>query len=92
MTDFNDPEVQKAVKAFVNEMDASMIRAGAEKDFQKEAIAHIIEKYELGKQYKKILKKMATTYHRSNYNTVKKDEELFQEEYERIFGVQSEDV
>ncbi len=88
MADINDPEVQKAIKAFVNEMDASMIRAAAEKDFQKEAISHIVEKYELGKEYKKILKKMAVTFHRSNYNTVKADQETFQEQYERVFGVE----
>lgn len=88
MAEINDPEVQKAIKAFVNEMDASMIRAQAEKDFQKEAILHLIEKYELGKEYKKILKKMAVTYHRSNYNTVKADEELFQEQYEKVFGAE----
>lgn len=88
MADIKSAEVQKSIVAFVKEMDASMLRASAERDFQKEAVVHLMEKYELDKQYKKILRKIATTYHRSNYNTIKEDEELFQTQYELIFNEQ----
>lgn len=81
-----DPDFAKAVKDFVNEMDASMFRVAGERDFQKEAVALIMEKFTLDKSYKKILTKMARTYHKSNYATQKQDQEAFQKEYEALFG------
>lgn len=82
----DSPEFKDAVKKFIDEMDGSMIRQQGERDFQKEAVDLVMEKFELDKSYKKILKKMARTYHRSNYATAKADEEAFQSEYEAMFG------
>lgn len=83
MNNINDPVIKKAVKDFCDEMSASMSRAGGETDFQKEAIALLAEKHELDK---KILKKMARTFHKSNYATQKQDQEDFELAYETLFG------
>lgn len=80
------PEAKKAVKDFCTEMSNSMLRGEAEKDFQKEAVKALAEEHELDKG---LLKKMATTYHRSNFATTKADQEAFETAYEELFGVQA---
>lgn len=85
MTDMKDPTIAKAVKDFCDEMSASMSRTAGERDFQKEAISALAEKYELDK---KILRKMAKTYHASNFATQKADQEEFEIAYEALFGTQ----
>lgn len=81
-----DPNFEKAVKDFVNEYDASLFRVAGERDLQKESVALLMEKFQLDKSYKKILTKMAKTFHKSNYATQKADQEAFQAEYEALFG------
>lgn len=85
MADMKDPTIRKAVKDYVDEMSASMSRSEGERDFQKEATSLLAEKYELDK---KIIKKMARVYHRSNFQTTKADEEAFQETYISVYGDQ----
>ena len=84
----NDPVVRKAVKDFCDEMSASMSRAEGERTFQTEAVKLLADKHELDK---KILKKMAKTFHRSNYSTQKQDQSEFEIAYETLFGT-PEDV
>ena len=79
-------EAKKAVKGFCDEMSASMARAEGERDFQKEAVKNLAEEHELDKG---LLKKMAKTYHRSNFATQKQDQEAFETAYEELFGVQA---
>jgi hypothetical protein len=85
MANIKDPVVAKAVKDFCDEMSASFSRTQGEKDFQKEAVSLLAEKHELDK---KILKKMAKTYHASNFATQKQDQAEFEETYEALFGPQ----
>jgi hypothetical protein len=85
MANIKDPIVAKAVKDFCDEMSASFSRAGGERDFQKEAVARLAEEHELDK---KILRKLAKTYHASNFATQKADQEEFEVTYEALFGVQ----
>lgn len=77
------PEVKKAVKGYCDEMSASMSRSEGERDLQKEATKDLAEKHELDK---KMLKKMASAYHKSNFNTVKTDNAEFESMYEELFG------
>lgn len=83
---FMNPEARKAVKSFCDEMSASMARAEGERDFQKEAVKNLADEHELDKS---LLKKMAKTYHRSNFATQKQDQEAFELAYEELFGVQA---
>lgn len=69
---------KKAVHDFLMEMSASMVRAEGERDFQKEAIKDASEKFTLSK---KILRKMARTYHKQNY----RDEIATMEEFQKIY-------
>jgi hypothetical protein len=85
MADIKDPTIAKAVKDFCDEMSASFSRTAGERDFQKEAVSLLAEKYELDK---KILRKMAKTYHASNFATQKADQAEFEETYEALFGTQ----
>ena len=80
------PEIKKAVKSFIDEMSASMSRAEGERDFQKEAIKALAEEHELDKG---LLKKMAKTYHQSNFATQQQDQAAFEAAYEELFGVQT---
>lgn len=80
-------EAKKAVKGFIDEMSASMSRVEGERDFQKEAVNNLAEQFELDK---KLLKKMAKTFHRSNFATQKSDQEVFELAYEELFGPQDQ--
>jgi hypothetical protein len=86
--DFKDPVVAKSIKDFCQEFSNSLLRAEAERDFQKESVALLMEKYELDKPFKKTLTKMAKVYHKSNFATTKADNEEFAVVYETLFGEQ----
>jgi hypothetical protein len=81
-----DETKTKAIQAFCAEMSASFSRQVAERDFQKEAVAHIVEKYELGKDAKKILKKMAKVHHNAKFQSLVEESEEFQETFKSVFG------
>lgn len=83
MANIKDPVVAKAVKDFCDEMSASFSRTAGERDFQKEAVKNLAEQHELDK---KILRKMAKTYHASNFATQVADHAEFEETYEALFG------
>lgn len=87
MSGITDPTVAKAVKDFCSEMSASMSRKQGESEFQREAVKNLAEKYELDK---KILRKLAKTYHASNFATQKADQEEFEITYEALYGVQED--
>lgn len=86
--DFKDQVVAKSIKDFCQEFSNSLLRAEAERDFQKESVALLMEKYELDKPFKKTLTKMAKVYHKSNFATQKADNEEFVTVYEALFGEQ----
>jgi hypothetical protein len=89
MANLNDPTIKKAVKDFLDEMSASMSRQQGERDFQKEAVVNIAEKYEIEKP---LLKKMAKVFHCSNFSKVKESTEEFEIAYETLFGNGEENV
>lgn len=74
-------EDKKKVKNCIRELNDSMTRAAAEKDFQKEAINKINE--ELGVE-KKMIRRMAKAYFMSNYKEVVEENKKFEDYYESI--------
>lgn len=70
---------KKALRGYLDEMSASMFRAGGERDFQKEATKDAAEKFEMKP---KVLKKMARVYHKQNFTDEIADAAEFQKLYE----------
>lgn len=61
----NDPASRNAIKKCMEEISNSMTRTEGERDFIKEAITDICEKYDLNK---KTFRKLAKTYHKQNFS------------------------
>lgn len=78
----SNPADRKAIKAALQEISGSKTRAEAERDYQKDTIAEISEKYELPKP---LLNKLANAYHQSNRDAVVADVEDFNLAYDAIF-------
>lgn len=70
---------KKALRGYLDEMSASMFRAGGERDFQKEATKDAAEKFEMKP---KQLRKMARVYHKQNFSEEMADAAEFQKLYE----------
>lgn len=79
----SSPEDRKQVFECIKELDASMLRAAAEKDFQKEAIERLCEKVEVDK---KLVKQLARIYHKQNFTEVTQENEDLVALYEEIIG------
>lgn len=75
----------KVIKDFCVEMSSSMLRASAEKDFQKDAINNIHEKTGIEK---KLLRKMAKAYHKQSFQEETAEQEDFEQLYVTVFGDQ----
>ena len=74
---------RKKLKNAISELNDSLTRAAAEKDFQKEVIDNLSE--ELGVD-KKLIRRMAKTYFRATYNSEREDFNTFEEFYELIMN------
>jgi len=75
-------ESQKTeLKNAIREMNDSMTRAAAERDFQKETITSISDKTGVDK---KILRRMAKVYFRSNYAEEQEENRQFEEFYNGV--------
>ena len=70
---------KKALRGYLDEMSASMFRAGGERDFQKEATKDAAEKFQMKP---KQLKKMARVYHKQNFSDEIAEAAEFQQMYE----------
>ena len=95
MTDENDVTTDvegliiKRVKGYCEEMSLSFRKIEDQKALQKAALEALCEEFE--SLDKKILKKMAKTFHAQNFTAVVHTDEAFQTEYTKVFGV-PEDV
>ena len=69
------------VLSVLKECSNAMTRIESEREFIKEAIAKAAEEHELDK---KILRKMATVYHKQNYESVQGENDEFATLYETI--------
>ena len=75
-------ESQKTeLKNAIREMNDSMTRAAAERDFQKETLNGISDKTGVNK---KIIRRMAKAYFRSNYAEEQEDNRQFEEFYDGV--------
>lgn len=75
-------ESQKTeLKNAIREMNDSMTRAAAERDFQKETLTNISDKTGVDK---KILRRMAKVYFRSNYAEEQEENRQFEEFYDGV--------
>jgi len=83
MSKITDPNVQKAIRATLGEISGYMTQIEAYRDSIKEAIKNKSEEYQIPK---KILRKMATTYHKQNFEKELESMEEFQEVYESVMG------
>ena len=67
-----------ALLGVIKELSNAMTRIESEHDFMKEAISDAAEKFQLEKKH---VKKLATTYHRDNFNEQQSDFQEFDQLY-----------
>lgn len=72
---------KKKVLGVLEEISNAMTRIEGERGFITEAIKEASEKHEIDK---KILRKMARTYHKRNFSTEVAEQETFQHLYETV--------
>ena len=77
----NNPNDRKAIVSAMDEWSNSATRVEAEKDLQKNIIEELADK--VGVQ-KKHLNKLASLYHKQNYQQVQQEREEIEELYESI--------
>lgn len=82
----SSPEDQKKIRQVMETISDSYTRIEAERDLIKDEIAGLAEKYELPK---KLLSKMARTFHKNNYDEKAAEEEDFQNLYETIVVIKN---
>lgn len=82
----SSPVDRKKIKDAMEEISNSMLRIAAEKDFIKEAIAELHDQHKISK---KILNKMARTYHKQNFQNEQQDHEEFETLYTEVVELQS---
>jgi len=72
------------LKGVINELNDSMTRVAAEKEFQKEAITKICD--ELGLD-KKLIRRMAKTYYKANFNDEVEENNTFEDFYTVVMNI-----
>jgi galactokinase len=75
-------ETQKAeLKNAIRELNDSMTRVASERDFQKEALNNVADKTGVDK---KIIRRMAKVYFKSNYAEEQEENRQFEEFYDGV--------
>lgn len=75
-------EAAKAIKGMVSEVSASMTRMEGERDLINESIKKVASDHEIDK---KVLRKLASIYHKQLYHTVKQENEQVESSYQFLF-------
>lgn len=83
----SNPEDRKKLLNAIKEIDNSMTRVAAERDFQKDAITTVADDLDLEKKY---VRKLASIYHKQNFAQVQADQEEVETLYELITGSNDE--
>lgn len=83
----SNPEDRKKLLNAIKEIDNSMTRVAAERDFQKDAITTVADELDLEKKY---VRKLASIYHKQNFAQVQADQEEVETLYELITGSNDE--
>ena len=78
---FSD-EAAKAIKGMVTEVSASMTRMEGERDLINESIKAVAADHDIDK---KVLRKLASIYHKQMYHTIKHENEQVEESYQFLF-------
>lgn len=78
-----DPESRKAIKKVLDELSGCMTRIEGERDYISETIKKLSEDYQLNK---KVLRRMAKTYHKQNFSSEIAENEEFEIMYEQVTG------
>lgn len=81
MTIPSSPTDRKAILECMKEISSSMTRTEGEREFIREAIKEICEKYQLSK---KTFRRMAKVYHKQNFSLELEEHEEFETMYETI--------
>lgn len=81
MNVLSNPADKKAIRDALREISSSLTRVEAERDYIKECIKTVAEKYEIPK---KTLRRMAKVYHNQNYNKEQEEFEEFETLYETV--------
>ena len=79
----SNPADRKALLNTIKEIDNSMTRVAAERDFQKDAITAAVDRLGLDKKY---IRKLATIYHKQNFSEVQAEQEELAYLFEIITG------
>ena len=79
----SNPEDRKKLLSAIKEIDNSMVRVAAERDFQKDAITAVADELDLEKKY---VRKLASIYNKQNMSQVQQETEEVIELYEMITG------
>lgn len=82
----SNPEDRKKLLNAIKEIDNSMTRVAAERDFQKDAINTVADELDLEKKY---VRKLASIYHKQNLSQVQQETEEVFELYDLIMGSNS---
>ena len=77
----SNPVDRKKLLDCVKELSDSMLRAEAEKDLQKEAIADMAEELNIPKKY---IAKVAAIYHKQNFSQIQSERDDIDALYEAI--------
>ena len=77
----SSPADRKAILDCMKEISASMSRTEGEREFIREAIKEICDKYQLSK---KTVRRMAKVYHKQNFSKEIEEHEEFETMYETI--------
>lgn len=77
----SSPADQEAIFAVIKEISNSMTRAESEKDYQKEAINELSEKYAIDKKY---FRRMAADYHKDQFDQKTAEADSYEQLYESI--------
>ena len=78
-----DPEQRKAIRKVLDEVSGCLTRIESERDYISETIKKLSEEYQINK---KVLRRMAKTYHKQNFSTEIAENEEFETMYEQITG------
>ena len=80
MTISNAADRKKILDA-ITEISHSMTRISAERDFIKDAVSDVSDKFQIPK---KIVAKMARVYHKQSFNTESEENSEFESLYEEV--------
>jgi len=77
-------QLEQLIEEFKN-LDVIMTKIDLHKESIKDSIATMSEEFEIPK---KVLAKYLKTYHKSNFNNIKEEDDVFYALYEKLNGVE----